>query len=135
MNAAPIQYADADPYRPGVCNIGPAEIARRRRSAISLTIVALVAAALLVASGVPAALRIAVWPFTAAAGVTWLQVIRRFCVGFGAAGIRNFAALGRAVRVDDDEARAADRRMALKMTLEGSSYGLLVALALVLLPT
>lgn len=123
-----------DAYRAGACNIGPAELARRRRSAVALTVIALIAAGALVASGIPAAGRVILLPFAAAAAVSWLQVIRRFCVGFGVIGIRNFGALGTGASVGDAAARAADRRTSLRMIAEGSLYGSLVTFAVVLVP-
>ncbi len=121
-------------YRPGVCNIGEAEIARRRRAATNLTILTAVVAAGLLIAEVPPLLRIAVLPLSAAAGVTWLQVVRRFCVAFGAAGVLNFGVLGGTTSVEVSAARAADRRTAFRMIVEGSFYGLIAAIALVLLP-
>lgn len=121
-------------YQPGVCNIGPAEIARRRRAATNLTILTAIVAGALLAADVPPLLRIAVLPLSAAAGVTWLQVVRRFCVAFGAAGVLNFGVLGGTKSVEALAARAADRRTAFRMIVEGSFYGLIAAIALVLLP-
>lgn len=123
-----------DAYRAGACNIGPAELARRRRSAVALTAIALIVAGVLIASGIPAVGRVLLLPLATAAAVSWMQVIRRFCVGFGVIGIRNFGALGGGESVGDAAARAADRRTALKMIAEGSLYGLLVTVAVVLLP-
>ncbi|HEX8025341.1 MAG TPA: hypothetical protein VF484_03960, partial [Candidatus Limnocylindrales bacterium] len=61
------------------CNIGPAEIARRRRMAILLTVLTGLMVAAIVVAQVPMLGRLAVFPFAAAVGVTWLQVIRKFC--------------------------------------------------------
>ena len=119
----------AGQYRPGVCNIGPAEIGRRRRSAITATVVAAIVALAIVAAGLPAIARLVLLPFAAAAAVTWLQVTRRFCVGFGAAGILNFGSLGTTISVTDAAARAADRRTALRMVLEGLVLGAVATLA------
>lgn len=130
-----IEYIDApDPYRPGACNIGPAEIARRRRSAIAMTAATVLVAVALVVIGAPPVTRLLAFPFAAASGVTWLQVVRRFCVGFGAVGIRNFGALGSTLSVSDARARSADRRMALRLVVEGSAYGLAATVLFALLP-
>ena len=118
----------ASQYRPGVCNIGPAEIERRRRSAIAATALAVVVAIAIVATGLPAVARLAFFPFAAAAGVSWLQVTRRFCVGFAAIGVLNFGRLGTTETVADADARAADRRTARRMTVEGVLYGLAATL-------
>ena len=115
------------------CNIGPAEIARRKRSSIVLTGVVAVIAVILVGSGLPAVARLALWPFAAGAAVNWLQVVHRFCVAFGALGIENFGRVGEEHGVDPVQ-RAADRRRAAQLILEGSVVGSVVTLALVLLP-
>jgi hypothetical protein len=115
------------------CNIGDAEIARRRRMAIVLSVAAVVLASALVALAVPHLARLLLFPVAAAAGVTWLQVTQRFCVAFGAAGLENFGPLGSEHRVADEQA-AADRRRALQLSLEGALAGAVATLALVVLP-
>jgi hypothetical protein len=115
------------------CNIGPAEIARRRRSAIVFTgVAAVVAIGLLALHAAPAA-RLLLFPVAAGAAVNWLQVVHRFCVAFGAFGIENFGRLGEEVRVDPAQ-RAADRRRVAQLVLEGSLIGAIVTLALVVAP-
>lgn len=116
-------------YRPGVCNIGPAEIERRRRSAVVATVLAIAVGVVILVADFPNPARLAMFPFAAAAAITWLQVTRRFCVAFGAAGILNFGSLGTTESVGDAAARAADRRTARRMIIEGVGYGLLVAVA------
>ena len=115
------------------CNIGPAEIARRRRSAIGFTIVAALVAVALVALHVPAAGRLLMFPFATGAAINWLQVVHRFCVAFGALGVENFGRLGEQVRVDPAQ-RAADRRKVAQLVVEGSLLGAVVTLALVVAP-
>jgi hypothetical protein len=122
-----------DPRAGGQCNIGPAEIARRRRGAIALTIATLVVAAALFALAAPHVARAVLWPVAAAAGVTWLQVIHRFCVRFGALGVENFGPLG-AERPVAREQLGADRRRALRLVGEGMLAGLLVTVAFMALP-
>ena len=131
---APSAKPADSPYRPGVCNIGPEELARRRRAAISTSLFAAIVAGAIVLADLPQLARLAIFPFAAAAGVSWLQVIRKFCVAFGAAGVLNFGALGSTKRVADIESRATDRRIALRMILEGSAYGLLITLGFLVLP-
>jgi len=115
------------------CNIGPAEIERRRRSAIVFTAVAALVAVALVAFHVPPAGRLLMFVFATGAAINWLQVVHRFCVAFGACGIENFGRLGEEVRVDAAQ-RAADRRKVAQLVLEGSLIGAVVTLALVVLP-
>lgn len=115
------------------CNIGLDEIARRRHWASLLTVVTAVVAALLVAIAAPPVARVLIWPLATAAAVTWLQVVHRFCVAFGALGLENFGRLGSEVHVEPRQ-RAADRRRALQLIFEGSLIGLIVALLLVAIP-
>lgn len=129
-----ISYAMDDTYRAGACNIGPAEISRRRRSARVMTVVTALVAIALVAGGASVPARALLFPLAAGAAITWLQVVRRFCVAFGMVGIRNFGSLGAAESVGEREARMADRRAAIRLIAEGSLYGLLITAALMLLP-
>jgi hypothetical protein len=115
------------------CNIGPAETARRRRIASALSVATVVLIALLVALHAPAWARLAIWPMATAVTVTWLQVVRRFCVRFGAMGVENFGPLGAEAPVDR-AVRAADARRALMMILEGILVGLVVTLAILAIP-
>ena len=112
------------------CNIGPDEVAQRRRSAISATVLFVLVAVAVVAIDVPAPARLLLWPVAAAVGITWLQVARRFCVAFGALGLENFGRLGRQVQVDPSQ-RAADRRRAFMLILEGAVIGLALTLAII----
>ena len=87
----------------------------------------------LVAWSTPPAVRLLIWPLATAAAVTWLEVVHRFCVAFGALGLENFGRLGDEVHVDERQ-RATDRRRALQLILEGALIGLIVTLLLVAIP-
>jgi len=115
------------------CNIGAAEIRRRRWIAVVLTLATLIVAAALVSSGIPHVFRIVLWPVAAGAGVSWLQVVRRFCVRFGLTGFENFGAMGQERRVAPSEL-LEDQRRARQLIGEGILAGLLAAVALVNLP-
>jgi hypothetical protein len=112
------------------CNIGPAEIARRRRSATAFTAAAIAVAVGLLAIEVPPVTRLAIFPFATAAGITWAQVVHKFCVAFGALGVENFGPLGEAERVDSGQ-RAEDRRRAVQLVLEGVAVGFAATVVLV----
>jgi hypothetical protein len=129
-----IQFVDAEGYRPGACNIGPAELAKRRQAAVGATIALVVIAAAVVTLGLPGIARWGLLPVAVGTAATWEQALRRFCVAFGAAGIRNFGALGGATKVVDREAARADRRQALRMLGESVVIGSAITLAFVLLP-
>ena len=126
---------DRGEYRAGACNIGPEEIAQRRRMGLVFLVVAIGLAVLLLAIDAPAWMRIAVWPPLAAAFITLEQVRRRFCVAFGMAGLRNFGPeVGQAQRIEDGDARATDRRTALVMVAYCSVAAAIVTALFVALP-
>lgn len=121
-------------YRPGECNIGPAEIARRRRAGYTGIAGAVALAVALVALDAPTAARWLVALPLAAGAVGFLQASFRFCAAYGMAGVRNFAELGSVERVEDAAARRADRTRALAIGGAGAAIGAAGALAFVLLP-
>ena len=96
-------------YQPGVCNIGPAEIARRRRAGHVGLVAALALFAVLVAIDAPnwTRLLIAIPAVMAASG--YIQARLKFCAGFGSRGVFNFGEVGPMERVADDADRARDR--------------------------
>lgn len=115
------------------CNIGPAEVARRRRSAWVFTALAAAVAIGLVALDVPPVARLALFPFAAGAAVNWAQVVHRFCVAFGAIGIENFGRIGDEQKVSPEQ-RAEDRRRVAQLVAEGSAVGVALTLLLVIAP-
>jgi hypothetical protein len=117
-----------DQYLAGACNIGPAEIAMRRRAGhAGLAVTAGLAAGLLRSDLHPAwRLTLAVPAAGSAAG--YLQARQRFCANFGFRGVYNFGALGHQQQVADDRARAGDRRRALQIMGASAAVGLGVAL-------
>ncbi len=115
------------------CNIGPAEIARRRRIAVATTIVVIVFVVGGVLVHAPLAVRLVLWPIASGTAVTWLQVIRKFCVRFGALGAENFGLVGRMTPVDET-ARRQDRRLAAELVAQGLGIGLVATVVFALLP-
>jgi len=125
--------ADAE-YRPGVCNIGPAEIARRRRAGhagLGLTVVLLGG---MIAARSPRRARCLVALPGAVAASGYLQAWLRFCAGFGARGVFNFGPLGQARPVEDDDARARDRAKSTRIGLASLAVGVVVGVVAMILP-
>jgi hypothetical protein len=125
--------ARGDGYQPGVCNIGPEEIAQRRRAGHvgAIVTLALLAALLLVSATPPWRLLIAI-P-AAGTAITYLQAVLHFCVKFGFAGVFNFGRVGRVTNIAEDAARRIDRTRALRMVVAGSAIGLAAGVLAVLL--
>jgi hypothetical protein len=121
-------------YQPGVCNIGPEEIARRRRAGHVGVIATLVVLAVLVAIGAPPLARLIVALPAAGAASGYLQAWLKFCAGFGSRGVFNFGPLGTTQTVVDDEARGRDRHKARQIGLASLAIGLAVGVVAVLLP-
>ncbi len=121
-------------YQPGTCNIGPAEIARRRRAGHVGLGAAIVLLAGLVAIGAPPPVRLLVALPAAAAASGYLQARFRFCAGFGSRGIYNFGELGQTLQVEDVEARRRDRARATQIGLASVAIGVAVGLVAVGLP-
>ena len=134
FDVPPGEYRTRGGYRPGACNIGPAEIARRRRAGIVGLVAAVALAAVLVFVGAPPAVRWLVALPLASGAVGFLQARLRFCAAYGIAGVRNFGALGSVERVEEATARHADRAKAGAVFLVAGAIGFGGALALVLLP-
>ena len=117
-----------------MCNIGPAEIARRRRAGhVGLGATVGLWGGLL-AVGAPPLARLLVALPAALAASGYLQARLRFCAGFGSAGVFNFGSLGETHQVKDDAARARDRARATQIGLASLASGLLVGALAVLLP-
>ena len=131
----PSRLAEAAPaYAPGVCNIGPAEIAMRRRGGhLGLVATAGLLAGLLAARA-PRAVRMVVALPAAASASGYLQARSRFCAGFGSRGVFNFGELGHVLPVADEDARARDRAKARRIGLASLAIGLGVGIAALALP-
>jgi hypothetical protein len=121
-------------YQPGVCNIGPAEITRRRRAGHVGALVTVVVFAVLVAIHVPPFARLLVALPAAGAATGYLQASLKFCAGFASRGIFNFGQLGRTEQVADPAARSRDRSRANQILLGSLAIGLAVGVIAVLLP-
>ena len=123
-----------DRYEPGVCNIGPAEIARRRRAGIVGALLTLGLFVALVALDMPPVFRLALFVPAAVAASGFIQARLRFCAGFAALGVFNFGGDGERVQIVDPEARARDRRRGREISVASFAIGAAVALLAVVLP-
>lgn len=131
--ASPIVIV-ADGYQAGVCNIGPAEMARRRRSGYAGVVVALVLAAVLVLIDAPSVTRLLVALPLSAGFSGFIQARLRFCANYGWRGIRNLGEIGDARRVDEATSHATDRRRSLEIFGVSALAGVSVATLFALLP-
>lgn len=120
----------ADGYVPGVCNIGPAEIARRRRSGWIGAAITVVAWAGMAAFDVPPVLRLLLFIPAAMAASGFLQAAMHFCAYFGFSALFNVdKEAGNTDTVVEAEFRARDRRKAWQIVAYSVLVGAVVAVA------
>jgi len=132
--SAPLDVPEGH-YEAGVCNIGPAEIAKRRRAGHVGALATAATFALLVAIHASPLVRLVVIGlFAAGTAACYLEAYMRFCGAFGIAGVFNFGRLGSTHKVVDKEARARDRRRVLQLVVYSVLIGLAVGLVAAVLP-
>lgn len=124
----------APAYRPGVCNIGPAEIARRRRSGHVGTLASVALLIAFVALGLPPLVRLFLVLPAAVAAAGYLQAWLKFCAAYGSLGVFSFGVAGTTQPVAAPEARRRDRLRAYQISAASLLIGIAVALAAFLLP-
>lgn len=121
-------------YQPGICNIGPAEIARRRRAGHVGLVASVILLAVIVAIGAPPLARFLVAIPAAGAASGYLQAWLKFCAGFGSLGVFNFGPLGPTEQVSDPAARTRDRARARQIGVASLAIGITVGVVAALLP-
>jgi hypothetical protein len=129
-----IALSPSDEYQSGACNIGPAEISRRRRAGHIGLGAAVVLLGALVAFDAPPIARLLVALPAAASASGYLQAYLKFCAGFGSKGVYNFGELGQTVKVEDLEKRRADRARATRIGLASAAIGITAGFVAVALP-
>jgi hypothetical protein len=121
----PMQPMARSGYAPGACNIGPAEIAARRRFGHLGLAVTVAFAAFVLAIDAPVWMRLLAFFPAAGAATGYLQAALHFCAGFAMRGVYNFGRIGQVAGVEGEAARATDRRRAMKI------FGLSVLIGIV----
>jgi hypothetical protein len=131
-----IQYLEPaeGEYRPGACNIGPREIAKRRAYGVAGVVSAVVLGIVLVAIDAPSLAR-ALVIFPLWGGIIGLEQARRkFCAGFAYAGIRSVMGSDATESVGDREDLRRDRATARRMVAYSGAIAAAITAVFVLLP-
>ena len=117
-------------YVPGICNIGPAEIRRRKQSGwLGVGLTVLLWAAFLIFR-VPAPWRLFLFLPAMIGATGFFQAALHFCAAFGITGVFNFGSeVGRTDTVEQAEFRRADRRKARLIGLYSALVGIAIAIA------
>ena len=120
-------------YQAGVCNIGGAEVKRRKQVAKIGATFFLVSAVYLILTGADS--RSAAFALIPAmlASVGYVQSRKKFCFAFGLMGTFNFAEAGKMSKVVSKEELTADRRMALSIIAQSIGLALFTTILLALI--
>lgn len=115
-------------YVPGVCNIGPEEIKKRKQAGWMGCIVTAFLWAIFIWLDTPAVWRLTLFFPALMSATGFLQAYMHFCVYFGFANLFNFGEVGKTDTVAQAEYRAKDRRKAWQILSYSTLIGLVVAL-------
>jgi hypothetical protein len=113
-------------YQPGVCNIGPSEIKRRRQGALVGAVLFAVTTILFVVTDASASTRLVTFIPALLFAVGMIQSKRRFCVAYGFMGVFSLEKLGATKKITVNQDLKTDRKYAVKLLLQS------VAIAIVL---
>ena len=108
----------SDNYIPGTCNIGPAEIRRRRVVMYLGLFLSLITLMSFSASHASRTDRLAIILPALVFSIGFVQSRHKFCLAFGFLGTFNFGKVGALSKVQSKEDKAADRKMAIRISLE-----------------
>ncbi len=119
-------------YLPGVCNIGPGEIKRRR----AVGVIGLIAtvATFIVLIGSSRTTRILIFIPAMIFATGWMQARKKFCIAFGLLGTFNFGALGQLSKVEGAAAKSEDRATVIRIGLQALAIAVVITLITVLIP-
>lgn len=105
-------------YLAGACNIGPAEIKRRRQGALIGAILFAFTTLLFVITNAPSSTRLLVFIPALLFTVGIIQSRRKFCVAYGFLGVFSFEKLGATRKITMNQDLKADRKYATKLLLQ-----------------
>jgi hypothetical protein len=114
-------------YIPGVCNIGPQEINRRRRVGWIGLAVALLLFIILVGINVNPWWRLLIFFPATLSTSGFLQAHFHFCAGFARKGVFNFGDVGKMQEIHDKDSNTQDRQKGNKITIYAALTGIIVA--------
>ena len=119
-------------YVAGACNIGTAEIKRRKQGALIGAILFAFTTLLFVLTDAPTATRLLVFIPALLFTVGMIQSKRKFCVAYGFLGVFSFEKLGATKKITINQDLKTDRKYAIKLLLQ-SVFAAAVLTALVVI--
>jgi fatty acid desaturase len=128
-----LKNTNNDKYIPGVCNIGPAERAKRRQAGFVGLFASLILMITLVAIGASRGWRLFLIIPLSTAALGFLQDWFHFCIGFGLKGLYNVIKnAGSTDSVSQAEYRAKDKKKAISILWLSLAIGVVIAILLFL---
>ena len=121
-------------YISGVCNIGPAEIRKRRTVAIVGFFLILVGIASIHQRHTSHLARISIFLPAIIFSIGFVQSRKMFCLAFGFMGTFNFGKSRDLARVASPEDRARDRKTALSILAESAAIAVVITAIVMALP-
>lgn len=118
----------ANKYVPGVCNIGPAEIARRKQIGFICLVATIALWALFLWIGLPRVWLLVLFIPAMMSASGFLQAYMHFCAGFGSSALYNFGEVGKTNSVKNAKFRALDRQKAWQIIIYSIIIGVIVAI-------
>lgn len=115
-------------YIPGVCNIGPEEINKRKQAGWIGLIATATLWVLFIWFDIPSIWRLTLFFPAMMSATGFLQAYMHFCAYFGFASLFNFGDVGKTDSVQQAEFRAQDRRRAWQIVIYSILIGLAVAI-------
>lgn len=120
-------------YQPGLCNIGGAEVARRKQVAQFGGALYLIFSLIFIIKNYSLSLTAVIFLPAMIFAVGFIQSRRKFCLAFGLMGTFNFQRVGTLTKIEDRASLAADRRTALTILLQALGLALALTAATYLL--
>lgn len=121
-------------YIPGTCNIGAAEIKKRKAATIISAILMIVMLMVFQLMSIERIWRFFLFLPATLFAINFLQVYFKFCVAFGLKGVFNFGDPGKNDSILSSEHRRSDRIKSMLMIGSGILIGLAVSILYYLLP-
>lgn len=115
-------------YVPGVCNIGPAEINKRKQMGWIGLVITVVILVLLIWLDTASIWKLILFFPAMISTVGFFQAYMHFCAHFGLSSIYNFKDVGKTDTVQQEEFRKKDRHKAWKIIIYSILSGLVVVL-------
>jgi hypothetical protein len=120
-------------YQSGVCNIGPAEIKRRRQGALIGALLFAISTLLFVVTDASTSTRLITFIPALLFAVGIIQSKRRFCVAYGFMGVFNLEKLGATKKITLNQDLKADRKYAVKLLLQSVAIAIVLTALVVLI--